>query len=59
MRARAFENGWKFITSAYTDSVTKPGLERTIDCVKKLVKESETRQERKREESNELNLEEF
>ena len=59
MRARAFENGWKFVTSAYTDSITKPGLERTIRCIKKLVTEAEGRQTRKKEESNELNLNEF
>lgn len=59
MRARAFENGWKFVTSAYTDSVSNAGLERTIECIKKLALEADSRNESKAEESNELNLHEF
>jgi hypothetical protein len=58
LRARAFENGWKFVSSAYTDSVTKAGIERTVDCVKKLVKEVEKRNINKKED-NELHLHEF
>lgn len=62
MRARAYENGWKFVASAYTDSVTKPGLERTIECIKKLVNEAEKRNDSSNEElktNDELNLHEF
>ncbi len=60
MRARAFENGWKFVTSAYTDSVSKAGMERTIQCIQKLVNEAEKKNDsKKEEENNELNLHEF
>ena len=59
MRARAYENGWKFVASAYTDSVTKPGIERTIECIKKLVSESNIRTESQTSSNDELNLHEF
>lgn len=59
MRARAIENGWQFVTSAYTDSVSKAGMERTIQCIKKLVDEAENRKDTKKEVNNELNLHEF
>ena len=59
MRSRAYENSWKFVTSAYTDSITKAGIERTIECIKKLVNEAEHGQQQKKEEKDELNLHEF
>ena len=59
VRARAFENGWKFVTSAYTDSVTHVGLERTIECIRKLANEADSRNDSKKETSDELNLHEF
>lgn len=40
MRKRAEINGWKFVASAYTDSISKPGIERSLRCLIKLVDES-------------------
>ena len=41
MRERATENGWKFIASAYTDSISRPGIERGVKCIEKLVNEAD------------------
>lgn len=59
IRSRSFENGWKFVTSAFTDSVSKPGIERTIECIKKLANEAEKRQVNIEKKDDELNLHEF
>ena len=59
IRSRSFENGWKFVTSAFTDSVSKPGIERTIECIKKLANEAEKRQIKHEKKEDDLNLDEF
>lgn len=41
MRKRALDNGWKFVASAYTDSLSTPGIERSVKCIEKLVNEAD------------------
>ena len=60
MRERANKNGWKFVTSAFTDSISKPGIERSVKCLEKLVNEAEKHFGKSNEkQSSDLGLGEF
>lgn len=61
VRQRAAENGWKFVASAYTDSVSKAGIERSVECIRKLVNAAESNIDRRGGESelDKLGLGEF
>jgi hypothetical protein len=47
IRQKANEYGWKFISSAYTDSITRIGIEKSVNCIRNLVAEVESRTEKK------------
>lgn len=61
MRERAENNGWEFVASAFTDSISKPGIERSVKCLEKLVDEADKHfgKTKKTEEKSELGLEKF
>ena len=41
LRDKSNDFGWNLVTSTYTDSVSRPGIEKMLTCIQKLVEEAE------------------
>jgi len=47
LRDKSNNFSWNLVASAYTDSVTRPGIEKMLMCIQKLVEEAELQVEQK------------